>query len=104
MGLAVSWTIVSSGMAAQSRWKASRGKGTRFFIRLPISLAECAEPVPAKASPLPLPNAAPGTPVLVVDDEPIVSGVLSSILSRHGYRVTIANSAQEALEKVERIA
>ncbi len=47
----------------------------------------------AQGSPCPvfapiMPADAPGTPILVVDDEPIVAGVLSSILGRHGYRVT----------------
>ena len=97
LGLAVSWTIIQRH-GGTITVESEPGKGTRFFIRLPISLAERPEPV--MPMPLPLPSAAPGTPVLVVDDETIVSSVLSSILGRRGYRVTVANSAKEALEKL----
>lgn len=95
LGLAVSWSIIQrhgGTIAVESEV----GVGTQFFIRLPVTLTERPEvplPSPAKR----LLNATPGTPILIVDDESIVSGVLSSILGRHGYRVTIANSAQEAL-------
>ena len=97
LGLAVSWTIIERH-GGTIQVESEPGLGTRFLIRLPISLSE--RPISVRPAPLPLPNAAPGTPVLVVDDEPLVSGVLSSILGRHGYRVTIASSAPEALEKL----
>ena len=74
------------------------GKGTTFFVRLPVTLGEPAAPVRSTGG---APSVVPqGTPVLVVDDEPIVSNVLTSILNRHGYRATVANSAREALAKL----
>ncbi len=95
LGLAVSWSIIQRH-GGTIVVESTVGVGTRFLIRLPVTLTDRPEvplPSPAKR----LLNATPGTPILIVDDESIVSGVLSSILGRHGYRVTIANSAQEAL-------
>lgn len=97
LGLAVSWTIIQRH-GGSIHVESEPDQGTRFFIRLPISLNDA--PPPVFSTPLPLPAVVAGIPVLVVDDEPIVSGVLSSILGRHGYRVTTANSATEALEKL----
>ena len=40
------------------------------------------------------------THVLVVDDEENIRLVLRTLLVKHGYEVTAASSAEEALEKV----
>jgi CheY-like chemotaxis protein len=50
---------------------------------------------------LPL-EAAQGTLVLVVDDEPAVRDLIAGILDRSGYRVLTAPSASEAIAIVER--
>jgi len=39
--------------------------------------------------------------VLVVEDEPDFAALISSVLSKHGYDVTLAWSANEAVEKLE---
>ena len=41
---------------------------------------------------------APGTVILVVDDEPVVLRVVYSILGNRGYRVLAAGSAEQACE------
>ena len=97
LGLAVSWGIVQRH-GGTIHVESEPGKGTHFFIRLPVSLVERKTPVPILTPTMPA--NAPGTRILVVDDEPIVAGVLNSILGRHGYRVTVVNSAYEALEKL----
>jgi len=38
--------------------------------------------------------------ILVVDDEPSITETLSIILSRHGYQVRSAHSAEEAIETI----
>ena len=38
--------------------------------------------------------------VLVVDDEPAVARVSERLLTRHGFKVTIANNGREAIEKI----
>jgi signal transduction histidine kinase/ActR/RegA family two-component response regulator len=95
MGLAVSWSIIQRH-GGTIDVQSEPGKGTRFFLRLPIE-----EDVPApSASQV---AAAPQTQrasILVVDDEPIVAGVLTSILSRNGHRVVTVTSAEEALERL----
>ena len=97
LGLAVSWGIIQRH-GGTIHVESEPGEGTHFFIRLPVSLADRKE-IPPVIAPV-MPADAPGTPILVVDDEPIVAGVLSSILGRHGYRVTLVSSAYEALEKL----
>ncbi len=97
LGLAMSWGIIQRH-GGTIDVESEPGKGTRFFIRLPLSLTERREAAPV--TPVAAPADAPGTPILVVDDEPMIAGVLSSILGRHGYRVTLVNSGQEALEKL----
>jgi len=47
------------------------------------------------------PAVQPGTNVLVVDDERVVCNSCQKILSKKGYNVDIALSAQEALKKVK---
>ena len=38
--------------------------------------------------------------ILIVDDEPILTELLSSHLQDHGYTVSVANSSDEALAKL----
>jgi PAS domain S-box-containing protein len=93
LGLAVSWTIVQrhgGHIAVES----VPGQGARFFVRLPVGLLEQSPRQPSTRRPAELAEVS----VLVVDDEPIVASVLTSILSRRGLRVTAVNSAREALE------
>ena len=44
---------------------------------------------------------APGTAILVVDDDPPIRTLLERYLERHGYRISGAASAENALELVE---
>jgi DNA-binding response OmpR family regulator len=52
-----------------------------------------------RAAPDPSP---PSRTVLVVDDEPLMRGVLSDTLQFEGYRVTAVDSAERALQEFER--
>ena len=40
--------------------------------------------------------------ILVVDDDPVVSALVSALLSRAGWRTTLLSNAQSALEHLER--
>ena len=46
------------------------------------------------------PSASPGAAVLVVDDELALCNAIRMILELEGYRVTLATSGKEALERV----
>ncbi len=43
----------------------------------------------------------PETQIIVVDDEPVICQQLERLYSHSGYSVTIANSADEALQRLE---
>jgi len=44
---------------------------------------------------------APGTPVLVVDDEPVIRRLVSRLLTQRGYAARCAATAEEALGALE---
>jgi CheY-like chemotaxis protein len=96
LGLSVSWTIIQRHDGSITV-NSTPGKGTSFVIRLPVGDVESAQiatPAPTRHTPV------SGVNVMVVDDEPIVASVLSSILSRQGYRVAIHYSADSALARL----
>jgi CheY-like chemotaxis protein len=97
LGLATVYGIVQQS-GGRIEVASTPGKGTRFVIHLPR----------ADGSPLPRrPSHAPQLPrglaetVLLVEDERIVREVAKSILSKHGYRVLEAASADQALSLCE---
>jgi len=96
LGLAVSWAIIQRH-GGTIEVESIEGEGSTFIVRLPVRQGESS---PARLKPLPIPAPNPGTSLLVVDDEPFVASVVATILSRNGYHVTIAHSAQEALERL----
>jgi CheY-like chemotaxis protein len=69
------------------------GHGTRFSIYLPLAAEE---PAAAEIPPRTAPGRGSET-VLLVEDEPEVRGVVSSLLLDLGYRVVAAASGREAL-------
>ncbi|WP_149535835.1 PAS domain-containing sensor histidine kinase [Siccirubricoccus phaeus] len=80
------------------------GEGTSFRIHLPRQEAPAELPVgqegaaPPEAAPV---QAAPG-PVLLVDDEAPLARLGEALLRRAGYQVVVADSAESALEAVEK--
>ncbi len=62
--------------------------GARFSVHLPV---HDARPLPAQAT---------GNRVLVIDDDRALARYLETLLTRHGFLVTIAHTSSEALEKV----
>jgi PAS domain S-box-containing protein len=68
------------------------GHGSTFTIRLPQSTA-----VPVARKPAPKPRATVRR-VLIVQDNPGVTGALASILREDGYEVAVADDARSAIE------
>jgi len=76
------------------------GKGTQFFVELPlVPCQETSEPA-AVAAPQPLDPKASQHRVLVVDDEPGIVEVLRAILQGIGYTVETAGNGREAVEQL----
>jgi len=95
LGLAVVQGIVQDH-GGQIFVRSTPGQGTTFDVELPASDAKRPEPEP-------VPGIAPrgaGERLLVVDDEPVISRVVSEQLRRLGYVVTSVNDPEEALELV----
>src|ERR1700722_12563177 len=67
-----------------------------------MTMASSAAPAPRRPAQKPLADHSPH--VLVVDDDTRIRTLLSSYLSREGYRVTTADSAQAARAKLASIA
>ncbi|MGE5766392.1 MAG: ATP-binding protein, partial [Bacteroidota bacterium] len=72
------------------------GGGAVFTVLLPAGDAQAA-PAPEAA---PAPRTSRGHRVLVIDDEPDITGFLVEVLELAGHSVTVASSGQEALERL----
>ena len=70
------------------------GRGTSVCIYLPRSLEIASITAPSRAD---APTIASGSSILVVDDDPSVREVVSSMLTDAGYQVTEAGSGEEGL-------
>jgi CheY-like chemotaxis protein len=75
------------------------GKGSEFRVYWP-RLAQAA-PAPAPVETTPVPARGTGT-VLVVEDDPLVRGVVTELLRRHGYTVLEAADGVQGLEVAAR--
>lgn len=78
------------------------GKGTQFFVELPLIPCEESSETAAPVAPPPQDPKASERRVLVVDDEPGIVEVLRAILSGVGYTVETAGNGQEAVEKLSK--
>ncbi len=81
------------------------GQGATFFVELPIIAAENTAVTTSTAQPdSELSHANNKNRILIVDDEPNLVQVIARVLLRQNYRVEMAFSGQEALEKVKQQA
>jgi len=91
LGLSVSWGIVKRH-GGTIDIESSRGVGSTFVVRFPVSKEEPAAEAP-KSAPQPVRTAR----VLVIDDEPEIRGVLRDMLTSFGHTVVEAASGEEGL-------
>jgi two-component system cell cycle sensor histidine kinase/response regulator CckA len=77
------------------------GEGTRFVIYLPVHREEAGAAASKTAQPKGDELWGSGT-VLLVEDEPMVRSVAERALTRHGYKVIVADNGEDALEILER--
>ena len=95
MGLAVSYGIIQEHEGAIAV-RSEPGAGTTFEITLPP--AEAAAPAEAPAAQR---SATAKARILVVDDEPMVRGILAKLLALKGHTVVQAPSGAEGLAAAE---
>ena len=76
--------------------RTSLGSGATFDIYLPRCLQEPAQ----SFAPVPVPENAGSSTVLVVEDEPVVCAVAQAVLTRTGYHVMTAANGAQALDMI----
>jgi signal transduction histidine kinase len=93
LGLATVYGIVAQS-GGEIALETDVGRGTTFTVFLPV----CDEDLPTLA-PVPVIGEARGTEtILLVEDDPTVRSIVSTMLVAHGYKVVSAASGSEALE------
>lgn len=100
LGLAISRGLIHAHGGTIRAFSEGMGRGSRFVVRLATT------PAPA-ILPDPKPSVAPttstdGTHVLLVEDHADSAGILARLLTRIGYRVTIARSVEQATATLQR--
>jgi PAS domain S-box-containing protein len=96
IGLSVSHSVVTShGGTIEVR--DAFGGGAEFVVRLPVGAEEQRAAAPVDDRPATL----SGGRVLIIDDEPEVAEALADILASANYRIDVAGTGPEALERLE---
>lgn len=96
LGLSVSLSIISHH-GGTIEIDSETGKGTSFYVRLPLAKAEILEVV----EPRPISEPMPVAQMLIVDDEDSVREVLADMLDIFGHSVVQCASAQVGLEALK---
>ena len=103
LGMSIVYGLVGQA-TGELELSSEPGVGTRIRIDFPlvVDAAEAATPRESEGARPPEPPspplAVPGRRVLVAEDEPQLRRLVSTILRRAGYEVTVAGSAEEAWE------
>ncbi|WP_017715096.1 hybrid sensor histidine kinase/response regulator [Kamptonema formosum] len=109
LGLAIVRHLVELHGGSISAFSAGEGQGATFTVRLPVGAVSFAdvsfEQVRGPVEGVSPPDSAPlleGLRVLVVDDEADARELAGTVLEQYGAEVTLAASAIEALEALDR--
>jgi PAS domain S-box-containing protein len=98
LGLSTVWGIVQL-LGGVTRVESRPGR-TRFEIWLPHDASSGPVASEPKGPAAPAPGAAPEVTVLLVEDDPAVRRTARRILERDGYQVLVAETGEEALERL----
>jgi len=94
LGLSVTHGVVQ-GHKGEITVASEPGKGSAFCIRLPVLSSPTGAGMPDSVAPL---LSGQGIRVLFVDDEPAIRRIVSKFLTRLGFSISTADSAERALE------
>ena len=92
LGLSISKAIVESH-GGKIAFSTTQGKGTVFFLDLPLLTAVPAETRPAGIE-------ATGARILICEDDKDIAKLLSIMLAQAGFRTDVAYTAQQAKQKL----
>ncbi|TLX61912.1 histidine kinase [Stutzerimonas nosocomialis] len=91
LGLAITRSLVQQ-MHGEIGFESEQGRGTRFFLRLPVANGSPEHP------PQPTPISSQGPGILVIEPDDRAARQLAQILARQGYAPVVTASADEALQ------
>jgi two-component system, cell cycle sensor histidine kinase and response regulator CckA len=98
LGLATVWHLVSE-LGGRVDVDSTPSEGSSFCVVLPVFPAEAPAPRPAAIASATAP-AAKALRLLVVDDEPVISKLVSTMLQRHGHHLTLVQQGQDAWDQI----
>jgi signal transduction histidine kinase/CheY-like chemotaxis protein/CHASE3 domain sensor protein len=100
LGLSISKRLVEL-MGGVMGVQSEPGRGSTFFFTLPEASSEPSGRVTLPARPVGPAAERSGSGILLVEDDPGDARVTESVLSRQGYRVRVATTAEAALNQLE---
>jgi signal transduction histidine kinase/CheY-like chemotaxis protein len=98
LGLAICYELCTL-MGGSIRVRSELGRGTAFVVRLPLQRCHCGEC--STRAPQPVPAVA-GKRLLLVEDDPVVSDVISGLLRERGHVVTAVGDGLTAMMELSR--
>jgi len=105
LGLAIVKGIVEAHGGQVGAESAGPGRGSRFWFTLQIAerpvVVAASEPADSGSEAVDVPRARAALRILVVDDEPAIGSMVRRIVRVDGHQVSVAISAEQALEKLE---
>ena len=97
LGLAITRSLVQQ-MHGRIGFDSHEGQGTRFWLRLPLALAQPTSLLPTTQPETIREATQPGACILLLEPDPCAAAQLASALQQHGYTTLIAESAAQARE------
>jgi PAS domain S-box-containing protein len=97
LGLTVAYAIAHEH-GGRLRVESVRGRGTSFFLELPVGGATVRPPEPAR--PGALPPVTPGSRALVIEDERALGDAVAASLGDEGFAVDRAENGEEGLARL----